>query len=411
MEVVESFGGLPPNSRTVEVLTANGGGDCGVPFVAGERYLIEAFRDDDGRLRADICSATRRLDAAGATLRVLRQRRDGKPVPSLAGQIALRTPDSPGRYSPRAPQPLANILVRLRGQERVYETRSDPEGLFAFYDLPQGEYEFAPELPPGTVLARYLGSGEPPGPFELRVGASQERDIWVYPGGSIHGRILDESGQPLPQAQVYIVPASGPDSGSADRYWESQGKDGFYKFLHLPPGAYLIVVNPDDAQRPEFPYRRTFYPGVRERAAAGVVQVSGAPVRGVDIRLERSFRPRHVRVRVSWSDGRLIRDAVFVNAKATQNAAALAQTNQRNPKESIIELDLVPGEPYEIEASLICRYVDEKSIGPGATLHADKLYFTGTDERTELTLTIPATRCPEVPGKTSLTDQPPRRRP
>lgn len=88
IQVNESFGGPGPEAQEIDVLTGLGGGDCGVPFKPGEVYLVEAFVSKDGLVHAGICSSTRRIDAVGAALRVLRQRRDGQTAPSLAGQIA-----------------------------------------------------------------------------------------------------------------------------------------------------------------------------------------------------------------------------------------------------------------------------------------------------------------------------------
>jgi hypothetical protein len=70
-------------------------------------------------------------------------------------------------------------------------------------------------------------------------------------------------------------------------YWSSQGQKGLFKFLHVPPGKFLILVNRDDMRDPLFPYPRTFYPGVRGRASAGTITVqAGEQVKGVVIRLE-----------------------------------------------------------------------------------------------------------------------------
>lgn len=50
----------------VEVITGQGGGDCGFDFVVGERYLVFAHKSPtDGRLYASICSLTQRF-AAGS---------------------------------------------------------------------------------------------------------------------------------------------------------------------------------------------------------------------------------------------------------------------------------------------------------------------------------------------------------
>jgi hypothetical protein len=407
IQVDESFGGLSPDVHEVDVLTGAGGGDCGIPFRAGDVYLIDAFVEKDGLVHAGICSATRKIDAAGVALRILRQQRDGQRVPTLTGQIAQHDRNFEGTLGTHAPKPQANALVRVKADGRVYETLADSEGLYAFYNLPSGRYEFAPELPAGTTLSWYIGSDRPLGPFEVNAGACHESNIEVFASGSIQGRILDSQNKLLPHAFVYIVPADRkvlPEERQL--YWESQGKEDFFKFVHIPPGQYLILVNPDDSRNPEFPYRRTFYPGVHDRASAAIITLRGGEqIKDADIRLEQQFAARHVTVRVTWADGRLIRDFVFVEAKGTVNPAAMSDTSQPDMKASVVDLNVLPNEPYAVEGELTCRYADERSMGPGATLKSNKVYLGPGDDRTELFLTIPATACPEIHGKTLLTDQ------
>jgi hypothetical protein len=289
----------------------------------------------------------------------------------------------------------------------MYETLSDGDALYAFYNLPSGRYEFSPDLPEGTTLSWYIGSDDPLTPFELNAGGCQQRDIEVFPSGSIQGRVLDSSSKPLPHAFVYIVPA-GQKVLPKERqlYWASQGKDSFFKFVHIPPGNYLILVNPDDEKNPKFPYRRTFYPGVRDRQLATTIAIRGGEqIKGADIPLLPEFAPRHLTVRVTWSDGRLIRDLVFIEAKGTENPSAMAHPEQVDQKASVVDLMILPNEPYRIEAKLICRYEDDRSIGPGATLRSNAVYLGPKEDRTELSLAIPAKACPEISGKTLLTEQ------
>src|SRR5579864_6171980 len=47
IQVDESFGGLSPDTHEVDVLTGSGGGDCGVPFRSGEKYLVGASVGSD----------------------------------------------------------------------------------------------------------------------------------------------------------------------------------------------------------------------------------------------------------------------------------------------------------------------------------------------------------------------------
>jgi hypothetical protein len=161
IQVDESFGGLPPDVREVDVLTGAGGGDCGIPFRAGDVYLIDAIVGDDGLIHAGICSSTRRIDAAGIALRVLRQRRAGQQVPSLVGRIAQHDRNFDGILGMHAPRPLPNAVVRVTADGRMYETLPDADGLYEFHDLPSGRYEFAPDLPPGTTLSWFIGSDKP----------------------------------------------------------------------------------------------------------------------------------------------------------------------------------------------------------------------------------------------------------
>lgn len=407
IRVDEPFGGLAPDVREVDVYTGSGGGDCGIAFKAGEVYLIDAFVGKDGAAHAGICSSTQRMDAAGVLLRVLRQRRDGKPVPSLVGRAARYDRNFDGLLGTLAPKPQANLLVRVKAGERVYETQADADGLYAFYGLPSGQYEFAPDLPLGTTLSWFIGSDKPPIPFELHAGACEVRDMEVFASGAIHGRILDASGKPLGSAFAYIVPAGEKVlPKKAKLYWEYQGKQGFFKFVHIPPGEYLIVVNPDDSLDPTFPYRRTFFPGVHDRASAATITIrEGEQIKDADIQLEQQFAPRHLTARVTWADGRLIRDSVFVTATGTAHPGAMSNVRQPDLKASVVEMSVLPNEPYEVEAELTCRYADERSVGPGAKLKSNKIYLAPGDDQKELLLTIPATSCPEVHVKELLTDQ------
>ena len=400
----ESFGGLAPDAHEIEVYTGAGGGDCGIPFKAGAAYLIDAFVGMDGLAHSGTCSSTTSIDGAGVLLRILRQRRDGKPVPSLVGQATRRDRNFNGPLGTLAPMPQPNLLVRLKAGQRVYEARADADGLYAFYGLPSGKYEFAPDLPSGTSLSWFIGSDKPAVPVELHAGTCQMRDLEVFASGAIQGRILDASGKPLARALAYIVPAGEkvlPKEG--ELYGESQGKQPFFKFVHIPPGEYLIVVNPDDLPDPDFPYQRTFYPGVHDRASAATITIRGGEqIKDADIRLEQQFTPRQLTVRVTWADGRLVRDFVFVTAKGTAHPEALSNAILNA---SVGKMSVLPNEPYELEAGLTCRYADERSVGPGAKLKSNKIYLSPGDGRKEILLTIPATSCPEVSGKKLLTNQ------
>ena len=404
IRVDESFGGLASDTREVDVLTGSGGGDCGIPFKPGEVYLIAASAGQDGQIYAGICSSTRRIEGEDSELNVLRLARDGKPVPSLVGQIAQYDRNFQGAIGTNAPRVLANTRIRVTAERKTYETWSNVAGLYAFYDLPPGKYRFAPDLPPGTQLSWFIGSDRPPVPFELKAGC-EEQNIEVFPSGSIQGHVRDAAGKLVQDALVYIVPA-GQEVLPTKRqlYWEMQGKEGFFKFVHLPPGKYLLVVNPDDERNPGFPYPKTFYPGVRDGDSAAVITVgAGVQIKDADIGLQQQFTPRRLTVRVRWSDGRLVNDFVLVQAKGTEHPGASAEIKQPDLKAAVINLTVLPDEPYQIQASLTCAYAHGQVLRePGATLQSNPVFLAPDDERADILLTLPASSCPEIPGKLLL---------
>lgn len=178
IQVNESFGGIAPGVREVDVLTGMERGNCGgIPPGPSGVYLIGASVGKDGALRTSRCSYTP-IEYAAADLRILRARRDGQRVPSLTGQIMR-----PGSnfYDPR---PLGNVRVRVKSDRKLYETQADPQGLYAFYDLPSGRYEFAPDLPPDTTLFRPLGDRSQVS-IELSAAVCKEHNVQVFAGGSI----------------------------------------------------------------------------------------------------------------------------------------------------------------------------------------------------------------------------------
>lgn len=70
LKVKESFKGTAVHK--VVLYTGWGGGDCGYGFQRGSRYLVYANASDNG-LYTGICHATKRIEAAGAEIVILRQ--------------------------------------------------------------------------------------------------------------------------------------------------------------------------------------------------------------------------------------------------------------------------------------------------------------------------------------------------
>ena len=69
----------------------------------------------------------------------------------------------------------------------------------------------------------------------------------------------------------------------------------------------------------------------------------------------------------------------------------------------VVDLSILPNEPYDLEGSLTCQYADDHSLGPGAKLHTNVIHIEPGDGQSDLVLALRADACPEVPGKTLMT--------
>ncbi len=130
----EALSALPAGLREMEVFTGQGGGDCGIHFAPGERYLILSHLGKDGRAHTGFCSGTRPFRDAAAALRTLRQSRDRQPLPALTGQ--LRQLSQTGERA----TPVAQVSVQVTVSGQDFRTTTDADGIYAFRDLPVGQF-------------------------------------------------------------------------------------------------------------------------------------------------------------------------------------------------------------------------------------------------------------------------------
>jgi len=140
---------------------------------------------------------------------------------------------------------------------------TDSQGRFAFRALPAGDYMIPASIggqfnysPNGFIvtglgspLSPYLSGGfgqrRPSGPLQLFELAEGQRVgdvvIKMWKAGAVSGRVLDETGEPVPNQVVCAVQLSpagrlltGPSMRTDDR--------GVYRLPGLVPGAYIVVV-------------------------------------------------------------------------------------------------------------------------------------------------------------------------
>jgi protocatechuate 3,4-dioxygenase beta subunit len=202
-------------------------------------------------------------------------------------------------------QPMRRATVRVNAPElRVARTAvTDADGRYDFRDLPPGRYSINASKPAfvnwsyGQTLPN--GSGKP---IVLSDNQTADNvDIRLFRGGVITGRVIDEFGDPVPNAAVTPlrrVYQQGQNrlSPAGDR---AQANDiGEYRIFGLAPGQYYLsstvqaltlampIGNSVEVSGQSSGYAATFYPGTADAASAQKVTVGVAQtLSGVDIAL------------------------------------------------------------------------------------------------------------------------------
>ena len=261
----EQFAGSESAAASeIDIFSGGSDGDCGYRFKSDGQYLVFAHRGKDGRLFATVCDGTRTASDARALLPQLRAMRDGRRFASVFG--VLRRADPPFLAAANDPDdPLPNVSVKIRSHDDRFETSTDADGVFRFYDVHAGEYSLTADLPAGTGLTqKSLGSLQP---FTIPDGACFEYDVDALPTGSIQGSVLGPNGKPLDLASLELYRA-GNYSSSRPGLWAFQGAEGSFDYDHIGPGDYILVFNRANRMNPNAPFKRAFYPGVADLSEA-----------------------------------------------------------------------------------------------------------------------------------------------
>lgn len=187
-------------------------------------------------------------------------------------------------------EPIAEVEVTLTvvpptsapatvGQLR---TTTDSTGHFAFRSLPPGRYLV--RIQREGYFRRSLSGGSDPGQITVNAAESTSLRLWLIPGGTISGRILDPRGRPaaavkVTAARLHYVDGR-PEFNSVK---ETMSDDrGDYRLWGLEPGDYFVQGEKDLAGD----RARSYFPGGDDgRSAMKVVVDPGAEAAKIDFAL------------------------------------------------------------------------------------------------------------------------------
>ncbi|HEU4510301.1 MAG TPA: carboxypeptidase-like regulatory domain-containing protein, partial [Pyrinomonadaceae bacterium] len=178
---------------------------------------------------------------------------------------------------------VAGKKIKIIGEKKTYETKTDKNGVFEIYNLPPGKYAIEPELSAGWKIDPYwlrYSSSIVSSEFEQPKKKSVKQvEILLEPkkhasveivfdvDNTVRGRVIGPKGRPMDRVCVYLWPPGAEPWGSFD----CTDEQGRFEITSVPKGEYVLVANRDGKLSSQEPFRRTFYPNVAERGRAAVI--------------------------------------------------------------------------------------------------------------------------------------------
>lgn len=300
--VGEAFRGVE-GGKDVQVLTGQGGGDCGYDFRIGDPYLVYAYRNQSGQAVASICSRTRPAATASEDLEYIRGLANRAPGATLSGSVQQLRRNLETEQTQRL-GPLSDIEIVVEGEGLTLRAQTDKHGRYSLSDLAAGRYKVRPILP--AKLSTYDVVRE----VVLYDRGCAAVDFHVTDNGRISGVITDSGGQPVARIMVDLIPVSQAFPERPESMFVSSDDKGRYELKFVPPGSYLLGIRLDGLGSPTDPeaaYPRTYYPGTASADNASVIVLGEGEVIGnADIRLLPKLRPRTITGTVVFPDGQPI---------------------------------------------------------------------------------------------------------
>ena len=205
-------------------------------------------------------------------------------------------------------KPKAGVVVELlttiaNGPRRPIATATTTKtGKYVLTGVGAGTYDVSPSAP--TLVVPSQGqSGQSGKTVTIETGESVKRiDFDLVSKGSISGRVLDSSGEPVKGQTVELI-LRGEDNYRRPFYSSEPGDhttndEGVYHISGVPPGRYIVKVGVayglssyGPSGRRHVYYPETFHPSADEASKATVVEVeTGRETTDVDITVGRPLK-------------------------------------------------------------------------------------------------------------------------
>jgi len=218
-------------------IVSTGLSTCDYRFTKGQKYLVYAWKREDGRWTTNICSRTRPLGEAAEDLHFLTtmpRSGTGARVYGRVNEWVHHPADEHGvDYGP-----LEHVTVNVRGATFSADRVTDNDGRYELTGIPLGTVSISVVTPFGF----HAGAERNVEVKDLR--GCVAADFTMHAESTAHGIVVDQTGQPVAGVSVEAVAEElagyQPKAIHTPARTDNQGR---FSFDRLPPGAYVFGIN------------------------------------------------------------------------------------------------------------------------------------------------------------------------
>ena len=225
---------------------------------AGEPILRNTRADGEGRFELrGLPTGSARVSATAPAFVPLEGVEVDLPRPSTAGELRLvleRGALLEGRVTTATGEPVPAVRVGVSGAA----ASTNDDGLYWLEGAELGRQE---------VIFLHPGHGRVAKPFEIQPGVNV-LDVTFEPGVEVAGRVVDDTGKPVPGARVEMAPVNRFEPR---QYRDVAGEDGRFRLSPVAAGTYHLRAGADGFTDTEHP---------------GTLTVAGDPVSNLEVKLE-----------------------------------------------------------------------------------------------------------------------------
>lgn len=362
--------------------------------------------DDSGVWFYPACTRSTWVGAGVADLKYIENLNRVRGKTRLSGIVYQDRP-TPNQYSNY--QPLPNRNVRIIGNGKNIELKTDENGFYEVYDLPAGKYKIEVEKIEGYKFDKFdwTKNGDS---FEVTIKPKShtEQNIVYSIENLVSGKFFDANGKTFKNVCISLTPADG----SRGKFLlDCTKENGDFEIDDIPIGDYVIVINEDGKISANEPFGTFYYPNVSDREKAQVFKIgAGQQIKDLVIKAPTTADIITISGKVLFENGVAKEEDEFISVEFIPEGKE-KETSKIDGKSSAIvdrngnfSLRVLKGQEGKFYGELM-TFIGEYKNCPklegilrknGRTsmdIYTNKIAIDGTKDLTGIVLTFPFPSC------------------